>query len=233
MPTTAQKLHANGQPYDEWCVADAVAQVVPMEVARHVDALVRPRRQRVERHERRHRRFANPPRPRTTRARQSSASEPPLREHAHQRDERLLALAANAEVHTAVAQADVGVLRREVAAPDDRHTGMRAVAAAREASNGVLQLRARHHGDADGGQRAPVSDRGDARDRIRLDVAVDDLVVELAFEQRADGEQRHRQRLLRRRRAPGVEQDDHDAPCVSDMPTLPTSADEAARTARA
>ena len=78
-----------------------------------------------------------------------------------------------------------------------------------------------------------VSDREDRAGGIRLDVAVDDRVVELAFEHRAERQQRHRQRLLRRRRAPGIEENDHRSLqlAVTAMPILPTSADDAERAA--
>jgi hypothetical protein len=130
-----------------------VAQVVTMEVAGHVDALVRPHRQRVERRQGRHERLANPslrgPRePRNVRVRAA------VGEYPHQGGERVLSLAAHAEVHASVAEADLGVLRWEVAAPHDRHAGMRESKRTRD-PNGVLELRAGITVMPTGGQRAP------------------------------------------------------------------------------
>ncbi len=66
--------------------------------------------------------------------------------------QRLFALRADDEVDERRAEHGVGVLRREVAAPDDWHM-RQAGAHLRQTVDGLRQLRAGHHGDAE--QRDP------------------------------------------------------------------------------
>ena len=161
-----------------------LAEVVRVDVARHVDAVVRQLRQVVEVGQRldrvvddvaptclpAHRPTAFHDRPPTL------FSTPPRPQDVDQLQERALALRADHEVDVRRAQHRVRVLRREVAAPHDRHVRQRRLHA-RADGDRLRQLRSRHHGD--GEQRDLRPRRGgqpgdDLGRRIGNDVAVDE-----------------------------------------------------------
>ena len=212
---------------------DPITEVMLVKVAVHRQPLVRPRRQLVEGRQRSRRRVPDGAVAAVRHAvdTREIAADYQRADHFNQGG---FALSAHADVDGVFTQARRGVLRRKVAAPDDRHRREHPFELPATHRRG-LELRAGHHGYRHRGNPVFFCNRENRRHRIGFDVAVDDAVVEFAFEQRADGEQRHRQRLLRRRRAPRVEEDDHRCrQCsVTAMPTRPISADEAALAARA
>ncbi len=112
------------------------------------------------------------------------------------------------------AQHGVGVLRREVAAPDDRDPGPERLERLAHA-DGLRQLRSRH--DRNGQQRGPESGcvanaAADRRGRVGREVAVHERPGDpVALEHGGQRQQRQRQRLLARRGRDRIEEDDHRA----------------------
>src|SRR5262245_48248021 len=93
-----------------------------MEVSRHLDTVVRPERERVERRERRDR--VVPDTTASTVAETTDAIEGAAsRKHPYEGEKGLLPLTANAVVDRIVTEHGVGMLRRKVSAPDDWHAG--------------------------------------------------------------------------------------------------------------
>ena len=99
---------------------DPLAQIMPMKVAAHLDAVVGPQRQLIEWRKRGHalvlhravRLEAHPRDP---------SRRPAARQHTHQREKGMLALPAHTKVDRAVSQTHLRVFRRKVSTPHDWH----------------------------------------------------------------------------------------------------------------
>ena len=165
-------------------------EVVRLDVALHGHAVVRQVGEIVERRERLHRvvddLLAGLPRQAADRVQDPAAAQ-----DVDELRQRALALRANDEVDVRRAQHGARVLRREVAAPDDRHVRQRRLHAAADLDR-LRELRPRHHGD--GEQRRERSRHGQQ--------PRDDL---------GERQQRERQRTLAGRRRARVEEHDHRA----------------------
>ncbi len=118
------------------------------------------------------------------------------------------AVTAHDIIHVLSFQADIPVLGREIAAPDDSQARMPQLELA-AVWHGGADLWARHDGNAKDIGAGLVNGTVDSGDRVVLDIAVDDDVVVFALQQRADGQQRHRQDVLASGGALRVVEDEH------------------------
>ncbi len=125
--------------------------------------------------------------------------------------QRLLTLRSDDEVDTRRLENGVGVLRREISAPHDRHVRERRSNGLAH-WNGLTELRSRHHGHRQERWLTSI-DRRQPRDDlacgIRDEVAVDERPRFLAFENRRQRQDGQWKRLLPRRRRQRVEQQNH------------------------
>ncbi len=186
---------------------DRVSKIVGMEIALHRQAVVRPLGEIVQRNE-----FSSGIMlefvPFLVDESVDTRKVTAVLQRSDELEEGPFSLSEHAVIDGVVTQDDVGMVGREVAAPDDRHARQRSFEPP-AVGHGTIQLGARHYGHGDGRDLARTREFEDVLDRIVVQVAVHDLIIEDTLQHGGRCQQRHRQRLLVRRRAPGVIENNH------------------------